>query len=126
MKRKTIEFRGQKTYINVGVYKESARLHIWASTQSGEKYEVTKDIPASLLYPGASIVVSIECRETGLQQKLKEAEILMGNVGYCGYNRKAYEILLFFFFLLREYDPENFDSLFEIIRLEDEEEMEAE
>ncbi len=124
IKRKTINFNGEKTYINVGIYPESERMHIWAKTESGKEYQVTEDMPESILYQGSSLVISKECRESGLQGILQKEGILFEQVGLTGKDGEILQILFFDPRKVREYDLETFDSLFQVTKVEDE--MEAE
>lgn len=121
IKRKTINFNGEKTYINIGIYPESKRIHVWANTENGKEYQITEDREESILYGGSSLVINKECRETGLQRVLVEEGILGELVGLNGKDGEILEILFYDPRVLRKYDPEKFDSLFVIINEEEEE-----
>ena len=121
---KSIKFKGENIYLEVGEYLNTGRISILAYTKDDFYGDITKNLTYAYLEDEQKGgFINQYTKSGGLEQKLKEEGIIKKIVGKEKYNMETYDEVIFDLEKLKEYDLEGINRYLESIK-EDEEEME--
>lgn len=119
---KSIKFKGENLYLEVGEYFNTGRISILAYTKDDFYGDITKNLPFTFLEDEQKGgFINQYTKSDGLEQKLKEEGIIKKIVGREKYNMEAYDEVIFDLEKLKEYDMEGVNKYLENFKEEEEE-----
>lgn len=119
---KSIKFKGENLYLEVGEYFNIGRISILAYTKDDFFGDITKNLPFTLLEDEQKGgFINQYTKSDGLEQKLKEEGIIKKIVGREKYNMETYDEVIFDLEKLKEYDMEGVNKYLENFKEEEEE-----
>lgn len=119
---KSIKFKGENLYLEVGEYFNTGRISILAYTKDDFFGDITKNLPFTLLEDEQKGgFINQYTKSDGLEQKLKEEGIIKKIVGREKYNMETYDEVIFDLEKLKEYDMEGVNKYLENFKEEEEE-----
>lgn len=119
---KSIKFKGENLYLEVGEYFNTGRISILAYTKDDFYGDITKNLPFTLLEDEQKGgFINQYTKSDGLEQKLKEEGIIKKIVGREKYNMETYDEVIFDLEKLKEYDMEGVNKYLENFKEEEEE-----
>lgn len=119
---KSIKFKGENLYLEVGEYFNTGRISILAYTKDDFFGDITKNLSFTLLEDEQKGgFINQYTKSDGLEQKLKEEGIIKKIVGREKYNMETYDEVIFDLEKLKEYDMEGVNKYLENFKEEEEE-----
>lgn len=119
---KSIKFKGENLYLEVGEYFDTGRISILAYTKDDFYGDITKNLPFTFLEDEQKGgFINQYTKSDGLEQKLKEEGIIKKIVGREKYNMETYDEVIFDLEKLKEYDREGVNKYLENYKEEEEE-----
>lgn len=119
---KSIKFKGENLYLEVGEYFNTGRISILAYTKDDFYGDITKNLPFTFLEDEQKgRFINQYTKSDGLEQKLKEEGIIKKIVGREKYNMETYDEVIFDLEKLKEYDMEGVNKYLENFKEEEEE-----
>ena len=119
---KSIKFKGENLYLEVGEYFNTGRISILAYTKDDFYGDITKNLPFTFLEDEQKGgFINQYTKSDGLEQKLKEEGIIKKIVGREKYNMETYDEVIFDLEKLKEYDMEGVNKYLENFKEEEEE-----
>ena len=127
IKRKSINFDGEKIYLDICRYESNNRLAIIAHTKYEPYGDITKNLPEINLETERLVAIDSLCKSIGLEKKLIDGKIIARVVANIQDNFETYDIVYLNLEKLYEYDPKGFmKELGNNMLVVEDEEMEAE
>lgn len=119
---KSIKFKDENLYLEVGEYFNTGRISILAYTKDDFYGDITKNLPFTFLEDEQKGgFINQYTKSDGLEQKLKEEGIIKKIVGREKYNMETYDEVIFDLEKLKEYDMEGVNKYLENFKEEEEE-----
>ena len=119
---RSIKFKGENLYLEVGEYFNTGRISILAYTKDDFYGDITKNLPFTFLEDEQKGgFINQYTKSDGLEQKLKEEGIIKKIVGREKYNMETYDEVIFDLEKLKEYDMEGVNKYLENFKEEEEE-----
>lgn len=101
---KTLNFKGDELYIEVGQYMDNDRIAVCACTEEEYYGDITKNLPNTVLENENSGFISDYIKSSGLEDKLIKEGIIEKVIGTVQYNMGRYDEVVFNLEKLKEYD----------------------
>ena len=122
-KIKTLNFKGDELYIEVGQYMNNNRIAVCACTEEDYYGDITKNLPNAILENENGGFISEYIKTSGLEDRLLKEGIIEKVIGTVQYNMGQYDEVLFNLEKLKEYDRKGVERF---LQNEGEEEKECE
>ena len=119
---KSIKFKGENLFLEIGEYLNTGRISILAYTKDDFYGDITKNLPFTFLEDEQKGgFINQYTKSDGLEQKLKEEGIIKKIVGREKYNMETYDEVIFDLEKLKEYDMEGVNKYLKNFNEEEEE-----
>ena len=110
IKRKSLNFKGKKIFLNLTRYQSNGRLAIFSNTKDEPFCDVTINLPKLDIDSDLDMIVAINevCKSSGLEKALMKEKIIDSIMYVQPYNYGNYDIAFLNLEKLYEYDPDGF------------------
>ena len=110
---KTLSFKGDDLYIEVGQYINNNRIAVCACTEEEYYGDITKNLPDAILENENGGFISDYIKSSGLEARLIKEGIIEKVINTVQYNMGKYDQVVFNLDKLREYDKDGIDRFLE-------------